>query len=104
MATAVRMTHQDTGLIKTGYIGFSWTTLFFGFFPPLFRSDFKTFIGAFIVMFIIALVTMGIGVFVASLAWAFMYNKYFTRSLIERGYRFTDTDSLNQQAKAAVGA
>jgi hypothetical protein len=49
MATKINMLNPDTGLIKTGFYGFSWTTFFFGAFPALFRSDFITFVGVFVV-------------------------------------------------------
>jgi hypothetical protein len=39
MATKVQMKNPSNGLIKDGFVGFSWTTLFFGCFPALFRSD-----------------------------------------------------------------
>lgn len=103
MATAVTLKHPSTGLVKTGYFGFSWTTLFFGFFPALFRGDFVTFIGGFVIAMIIALATAGVGVFVISFIWAFMYNKYYTRKLIEKGYVLTDAPEVNRQAADALG-
>lgn len=40
MAIKIKMVHEKTGLQKTGLIGFSWTSFFFGSFPALFRGDF----------------------------------------------------------------
>lgn len=39
MATGVIIKHPNSGMIKIGYYGFSWTYLFFGWFVPLFRSE-----------------------------------------------------------------
>ena len=103
MATKVAMRHKETGILKDGYFGFSWTTLFFGFFPALFRGDFITFLGGFAITLIIAAVTVGIGAFFVGLVWAFMYNKYYTRRLLERGYEFSDSTVVNRQAAEALG-
>ena len=35
----VRIVHADSGLVKTGYIGYSWTYLLFGWFVPLVRGE-----------------------------------------------------------------
>lgn len=103
MATRIAMKHKDTGIVKDGFYGFSWTTLFFGFFPALFRGDFITFIGGFVIAVIIAFITMGFGAFLISFVWAFMYNKYYTRRLLERGYVFAGSEGDNTLAAAALG-
>lgn len=99
MATKVILKNPDTGLLKSAYYGFSWTTLIFGMFPALFRGDFITFIGAFAVFIILAVLSYGFLAFIASIAWAFMYNKYHARRLIERGYRLHPSDPNADAAK-----
>jgi hypothetical protein len=103
MATRIALKHKDSGIVKDGYYGFSWTTLFFGFFPALFRGDFITFIGGFVVSVIIALVTAGFGALFIGLVWAFMYNKYYTRRLLERGYVLAGSEGDNTMAASALG-
>lgn len=103
MASTVALRHRQSGIVKQGYYGFSWTTLFFGFFPALFRGDFITFIGGFTISVIIGLMTLGIGFLFIGLIWAFMYNKYYTRKLIEKGYEFADGAGSNALAAAALG-
>jgi hypothetical protein len=103
MATRIAMRHRELGIMKNGYYGFSWTTLFFGFFPALFRGDFITFMGGFIILMMISVLTNGVGWFVVTLVWAFMYNKHYSRKLLEMGYVFAGSDGDNAQAAAALG-
>jgi len=103
MATRIALKHKESGIVKNGFYGFSWTTLLFGFFPALFRSDFITFIGGFVVSCIIAAVTFGAGLLFINIAWAFMYNKYFTRKLLESGYVLAGSDGENALAASALG-
>src|ERR1043165_4089248 len=100
MASRIAMKHKESGLVKDGFYGFSWTTLFFGFWPALFRGDFITFIGGLVIIVILALLTFGIGAFIAMLVWAFAYNKYYTRKLLEKGYAFAGSESENALASA----
>lgn len=103
MAQKIQMKHKDTGIMKTGFYGFSWTTLFFGFFPALFRGDFVTFIGACVVLILIGIGTAGIGAFIAMLIWAFLYNSFYTKKLLEKGYVFSGSKQENIEAATALG-
>jgi len=103
MASIVMLKHRDSGIVRRGFYGFSWTTLFFGFWPALFRSDFITFIGGFVVLVLLGVFTFGIGSAIAMFVWAFLYNKYYTRKLLERGYTFVDSDGATTEAKLRLG-
>ncbi|MBX9992449.1 MAG: hypothetical protein K2Y36_17985 [Phreatobacter oligotrophus] len=95
MATTVMMRHPQTGLVKKGLVGFSWTTLFFGGFPALFRGD-----------IVIGLVTMVLSFFtlgISNIIWAFLYNKQYTTRLVEGGYVFADGEALNALARSKLG-
>lgn len=99
MARIVMLRHKESGIIKKGFIGFSWTTAFFGTFPALFRGDFICFIGGFVVLVILGVMTAGIGSGIAMFIWAFFYNSWYTKRLLERGYVLNDTDQMNQEAR-----
>ena len=95
MATVVMMKHPQTGLVQKGFFGFSWTTFFFGGWPAIFRGDFI--VG---VMFVVLqFFTFGI----ASIIWAFLYNKSYTRKLLEKGYQFADSEGVVSLAKMKLG-
>jgi hypothetical protein len=85
---------KNDALAATGYIGFSWTVFFFGFFVPLFRGDYKWFV----LMLIADICTL----WAANVVLAFIYNKIYTRSLIEdKGY--VPSDGYSRQLLASVG-
>lgn len=102
MASMVKLQQKETGLIKSGYIGFSWTTVFFGAFPALVRGDFLTFIGLALAFAIISALTAGVGGLLAAIVWAFFYNEYYTKKLIEKGYMLADTEERNRVAAEAL--
>jgi len=103
MVIKIRMKQKDTGLTKDGFISYSWTTLFFGSFPAPFRGDFITLIGVFVMVMILGVISFGIGAFIAMIVWSFLYNKYYTRKLIEKGYQFDESPELNKTAEQFVG-
>lgn len=95
MATRIMLKHPQTGVIKPGYFGFSWTTFFFGGFPALFRGQ----IGLGLIVIVINFFTMG----VAGVIWAFFYNKSYTVGLLEKGYEFADSEGLVALARSRLG-
>lgn len=78
---------EKNGVQKQGFVGFSWTMFFFGFFVPLFRGDFKWFI----ITLILMLLSFGLAQFIV----CFLYNKFYTVGLLEDGYRPADDFSEN---------
>lgn len=116
---------NDSGVIKSSYVGFSWTVFFFGFFAPLLRGDFIWSlimaimgIGGVIILnhsimgtdlfvstaaggqysldslnldlfdFITIIILLGV-----QLYFCFFYNKFYTQSLINRGFYPADNVS-----------
>ncbi|MFM8700163.1 MAG: hypothetical protein ACKOC1_02025 [Hyphomicrobiales bacterium] len=100
MAKPIFLRHRESGLTRTAYYGFSWTTLIFGSFPALFRGDYLTFVGSFVIFVILAAVSYGLLFIPASIVWAFLYNKYHGSRLLERGYEFADTEGRVAEAKS----
>ena len=103
MAKTISLKNETTGILKDGYYGFSWTTFFFGPLPALFRSDFITFIGAFIIYAILNIISLGLLGTIAFFVWAFMYNKYYTQSLLKQGFKLNGSGIENMAAAMALG-
>ena len=81
---------NDAGLSKQVKVGFSWTTFFFGFFPALFRGDLKWAAIMFVISLAVGSFTFGIGSWVSSIVFSFVYNKIYIKELIEKGYKPAD--------------
>ena len=64
--STINLKHPEFEVTKQVPVGFSWTVLFFGCFPALFRGDWKWAI----VMLLLALFTFGI----SHLVFIFLYN------------------------------
>lgn len=84
--------HPHSGIIRKAPAGFSFTTLFFGPLPALFRGDFKWFIIQCLLSWMV----------IPLLVFAFVYNKIYLRKLLEHGYKVksvegTTIEALNAQ-------
>lgn len=96
MAKGITIKHPSSGMTRTGYYGFSWTYLFFGFLVPIFRGELG--VGALHLLFTIF--TVGIW----QVVMAFLYNKqYMARMLTEKGWVLDGSESENVLAKRALG-
>jgi hypothetical protein len=95
MAKRVALIHPQTGVMKFGFYGFSWTFLFFGWFVPLFRGELLIAL----LHFAITVITIGIW----QLIFAFLYNKQYTTRLLEKGYILNDTEEVNEEARRKLG-
>jgi len=71
--------NPNDGRMKKAPVGFSWTTLFFGFWVPVFRGDWKFAI----IMFIADTITLGVSHFI----FCFLYNKWYIEKLVENGFK-----------------
>lgn len=76
MAVDINLTQN--GVIRSIPVGFSWTTLFFGFFVPLFRGDWIWFL----IMLFVGVSSLG----VLNLIFAFLYNRIYANKLISSGW------------------
>ena len=77
--TSIIFENPNTNVIKEAPVGFSWTTLFFGFFPALFRADWKWAV----ILLILQIITFGM----SGLVFMFIYNKLYTKDLINSGFK-----------------
>lgn len=88
--TKIRVSHSESGLSKSGYVGFSWTYYFFGFFVPVFRGEIP------IAFFHLVLSILTLGFF--QLVMSFLYNKQYTIRLLTNGWELNDTDEKKRLA------
>jgi hypothetical protein len=84
MASAkVRLRDPGDGLVKEAPLGFSWTTLFFGFLTALLRNDRNW---AFLQLLLMPTV-------IPWFIFPFIYNKLYLRSLLGAGYIPVDEEA-----------
>jgi hypothetical protein len=103
MATRIRMKHPTTGLVRDGFIGFSWTSLFFGGIPLLIRGEMAIGLAIVAIHVLFSVFTVGIGWMLFGIIMAFVINGFYTKRLIEQGYVFDDPDANKvAQAKAKL--
>ena len=96
---AVSVDLQKGNVRKKGLVGFSWTTLFFGWIVPIFRKDWINFgiiFGSTVACFIVSSLIFSnpetavgasylLGIIV-NVVFAFIYNKIYTSKLLREGF------------------
>ena len=91
----VRIVHADSGLVKTGYIGYSWTYLLFGWFVPLVRGE----LGVAVLHLVITIVSAGL----SQLIFAFIYNRQYMNRMLTSGWRLDVSDENFELARRVLG-
>lgn len=111
-ATLIRDSDLDRKEVK---VGFSWTTLLFGFFPSLFRGHWNWAVMIFVVQFLVGAflgfldiridlggmdIVFDIVSWVPSVVFGLVVNKHYIEHLIEKGYwPLTEGDKIILQEK-----
>ena len=91
----INLKHPTFTVIKSCPVGFSFTTLFFGGFPALFRGDIKW--GA--IQILLQMLTLGL----SAVVFSFMYNKLYIGSLLDEGYTSDDSENILSMHEGAIG-
>ena len=86
----IELRHSTTGVVKEAPTGYSWTTFFFGIFVPLLRGDLKWAVILLLLCLAVGLCTAGIGVFLVTPIFGFIYNKLYIKDLVEKGYIYVN--------------
>ena len=112
---AIEVNLEKYGHRKKGFLGFSWTAFFFNFFVPLIRGDFKwflIFISPYLVIVILVLFSLksityneniitAFAIFslilklLSRLVFPFIYNSFYTKDLLKRGYLPPEDDDYS---------
>lgn len=82
--------NKNTNEVKNVKVGFSWTECFFGFWPAFFRGDWKWLLIILLVDIALGVFTWGGGSFLINFIFAFFYNKFYVKDLIEKGFEPSD--------------
>ncbi len=82
------MAHKKTGHIKHAPVGLSWTLLFFGICPTVFRRDWK----GFVIIMIATVLSFG----TSNIIFLFIYNKLHIKDLLLNGYRVTKLTNVSE--------
>ena len=90
----VRIIHSVSGIAKNGFIGYSWTYLFFGWFVPVVRGE----LGVGVLHLVITLVSFGL----SQLIFPFLYNRQYMNRMLTSGWRLDPTDGNYERAKTAL--
>ncbi len=92
---SVLIKHQPSGLVKSGYLGYCWTYLLFGWLVPVFRGE----IGIGVLHLVLTFVTFGI----FQIVMPYLYNKQYMTRLLTSGWQLSDEESIMSVARLKLG-
>ena len=95
VARAIAIRHTQSGLVKRGDYGFSWTYFFFGWFVPLFRGE----LGVAALHLLFSIMTLGLW----QLVMCFIYNRQYMTRMLTSGWVLDDSPGNNELAAAKLG-
>jgi CHASE2 domain-containing sensor protein len=87
----VRIIHSVSGIAKSGYVGFSWTYLLFGWFVPVIRGE----LGIGVLHLVITFVSFGL----SQLIFPFLYNRQYMNRMLTAGWALDTNDPNYDVAK-----
>jgi CHASE2 domain-containing sensor protein len=87
----VRLVHAASGMVKDGYVGYSWTYLVFGWFVPVVRGE----LGIGVLHLVITLVSFGI----SQLIFPFLYNRQYMVRMLTNGWELDASDPNYELAR-----
>ena len=94
MASHIYIRHEQSGITKNGYYGFSWTYFFWGWLVPIIRGEVG--IGALHLLF--SIFTLGIWQIIV----CFLYNKQYMTRMLTTGWVLAGSEEENRNAKFAL--
>tara|TARA_B100000686_G_scaffold269470_1_gene285444 strand:+ start:1999 stop:2292 length:294 start_codon:yes stop_codon:yes gene_type:complete len=94
MASQIYIRHEQSGITKNGYYGFSWTYFFWGWLVPIIRGEVG--IGALHLLF--SIFTLGIWQIIV----CFLYNKQYMTRMLTTGWVLAGSEEENRNAKFAL--
>lgn len=90
----IALKHEQSGIIKNGYVGYSLTYLIFGWLVPVIRGEIL--VG--VLHLILTLVSFGL----FQLIMPYLYNKQYMTRMLTSGWQLADSDELNQLARTKL--
>ena len=92
--TKVALQHEQSRIVKNGYVGYSLTYLIFGWIVPIVRGEIL--IG--VLHLVITFVSFGL----FQLIMPYLYNKQYTTRLLTSGWVLADTEEMNSFARSKL--
>lgn len=92
--TKIALQHEQSKIVKNGYVGYSLTYLVFGWIVPIIRGEIL--IG--VLHLVITFASFGL----FQLVMPYLYNKQYTTRMLTNGWILADTSEMNQYARSKL--